>query len=189
MPAISEPDAHSRSALARALGAPLRFLVALAIIARDLVAWAGGPLWRWIAGLRPLQLLARWVATLQPWGVLLALAAPLAVAEPLKIAGLYLIAIERFKLGVAVEILGHALSILLVERIVRAGLPQLLTYRWFAWGWGWFEAVRAAVMEWPVVRATRAAARDVALRARKIAAGARKVVHDFRLSLARRWRI
>lgn len=166
--------------LGRALGAPLRWAVAVAIIARDLVAWAGGPLWRWIAGLRPLAMLARWVATLPPWGVLVALAAPLAVAEPLKLGGLYFLALGQIKLGAVLQVLGHGLSILLVERIIHAGLPQLLTYGWFAWGWGWVEAIRAAVMGWPIVRTAREAAHAAAL-------GARAFVRDVRLWMGRRW--
>ena len=151
----------------------MRFVVALAIIARDLIAWAGGPLWRWIARLRLLTLLSNWVATLPRWAVLLALAAPIAVSEPLKLGGLYLLAVGQFKLGVLLQMVGHGLSILLVERIVHAGLPQLLSYRWFAWGWRWYEFIRESVMAWPLVVATRQAARDVAAQARRIARDAR----------------
>ena len=129
----------------RALAAPLRVLVALAILGHDLILWAARPLWRWLAALRPLTLLAQWVATLPPGGVLLALAAPVAISEPLKLGGLYLLAIGQIKLGAISQVLGHGFSILLVERIVHAGLPQLLTYRWFAWGWRWYETIRDAV--------------------------------------------
>ncbi|QLP96113.1 MAG: hypothetical protein HZY79_00070 [Rhodoblastus sp.] len=154
-------------------------MVALAILARDLVAWAGGPLWRWIARLRLLALLSAWVATLPRWAVLLTLAAPIAISEPLKLGGLYLLAIGQLKLGAALQIVGHGLSILLVERIVHAGLPQLLTYRWFAWGWGWIEAIRAAVGEWPLVVAARAGARRLAEQARRAARDMRLWVAHF----------
>lgn len=168
--------------LGRLFGAPVRFVVALAIIARDLIAWAGGPLWRWIARLRLLTRLSDWVATLPRWGVLLALAAPIAVSEPLKLGGLYLLAVGQFELGVLLQIVGHGLSILLVERIVHAGLPQLLTYRWFAWSWGWIQTIQATIMGWPIVVATREAARAVAAHVRGVA---RSVVRDVRGWLAR----
>lgn len=114
-------------------------------------------------------MLAQWVATLPPWAVVLTLAAPIAVSEPLKLAGLYLLAIGQLKLGAILQVVGHGLSILLVERIVHAGLPQLLTYGWFAWGWGWIEAIRSSVAQWPLVVATRAAAARTAAQARRLA--------------------
>lgn len=165
----------------RALTAPLRGLVALAILGHDLVVWAGRPLWRRLAALRPLRRLSDWVATLPRWGVLLALAAPVAASEPMKLGGLYLLALGQIKLGAILQLLGHGLSIVLVERIVHAGLPQLLTYRWFAWGWDWIEAIRAAMARWPLVIAARAAARETA-------AWARALARDVRLWIARRAR-
>lgn len=161
----------------RALTAPLRGLVALAILVHDFFAWAGGPLWRRLAALRPLRRLSEWIATLPRWGVLLALAAPVAASEPMKLGGLYLLALGQIKLGAILQLLGHGLSIVLVERIVHAGLPQLLSYRWFAWGWGWIEAIRAAMARWPLVIA-----------ARETAARARALARDVRLWIARRAR-
>lgn len=180
-PVFPPPPRNEAIVLLRALAAPLRFVVALAILGRDLVVWAGGPVWRWIAALRPLRLLSEWVATLPRWGVLLTLSAPVAISEPLKLGGLYLIAQGQVRSGVVFQIVGHALSILLVERIIHAGLPQLLTWRWFAWGWGWYEAIRASIARWPLVVATRDAARNTAVRARGMA-------RDARLWIERRFR-
>jgi hypothetical protein len=150
----------------RILAAPLRGVIALGILLRDLVAALGGPLWRALARWRPLVWLSARVAAMPRWGVLLTLAAPFSIAEPLKLVGLYVMARGHVALGVGLQIAGHALSILLVERIVHAGLPQLLTWRWFAWGWGWYEAIRAAVARWPIVVAAREATAAVARQVR-----------------------
>lgn len=171
--------------LARLLGAPLRWLVALGILVRDLVAALGGPLWRALARLRPLVWLSRWVSTLPRWGVLLVLALPFSISEPLKLIGVYVMATGQVKLGVGLQILGHAISILLVERIVTAGLPQLLTWRWFAWGWGWYEAIRMAVARWPIVVAAREATAEIAAKVRAARAQARAAIAKLREAMAR----
>lgn len=151
----------------------MRAVVGAAILLHDLLVWAGGPVWSFIARTRPLARLAAWVATLPRWGVLVVLALPLAVAEPLKLGGLLVMVRGQVTLGVGLQIFGHALSILLVERILHAGAPQLMTYGWFAWGWRYLDGVRRRVLAWPAVTAARAAARRIAADARVLARRAR----------------
>lgn len=161
----------------------LRGVVGVLVLAHDAIVWAGGPLWRFIARLRLLTLLAQWVSTLPRWAVLIVLLVPFAIAEPLKLGGLYVMATGQVTTGVALQLVGHALSILLVERILHAGLPQLLTWRWFASGWAWLMAIRDAVLAWPGVVATRRIAREFGVRARAaladVRAAARRIAAPF----------
>ena len=80
--------------------------------------------------------------------VLLLLALPLAVAEPLKLVGLVLMGRGRFAFGVVVLALAYLASFLIVERIYHAGRAQLLSYRWLAWAMGHLSRLRAALLDW-----------------------------------------
>lgn len=160
----------------RAAGALLRFIVAAAVLAREAVAVLGAPLWRLLARLRLLAWLAAWVGGLGRWKVLAVLAAPLAIAEPLKMVGLYALATGHFGWGVALQAAGHGLSIILVERILDAGHAQLMTFGWFALLHGWFTRVRAAALAWPPI----VAAREIA---KACAASVRATAHAIRLKL------
>ncbi|KAA2238054.1 hypothetical protein [Salinarimonas soli] len=142
------PVRRALAPLLRGLGLVLRGIFAAAILLQELVAFVGAPVWRAIAGLPFLAALADLVRRLPPYGVLAVLAVPFLVAEPLKIAGLYALGTGRIAWGVGLQVVGHAVSLLLVERILHAGLPQLLTLRWFAVIWGWFVSVRSAVGAW-----------------------------------------
>ena len=147
----------------------LRGLVAAGILLRDGVAWVGAPLWRWFARWRWLQRFSLWVATLRPWQVLALLAVPLAVAEPLKIAGLYALATGQLALGLVLQGLGHAVSLILAERILHAGHDQLMRYRWFAALHRWYGQVRAGVARWLVRSGIRAWIARLASVARRFA--------------------
>jgi hypothetical protein len=161
--ARANPDAGvTASAPVRAATFALRLLLAAAILMREVAACVGGPLWRLIARLRLLAWLSAWVGALQRYSVLAVLAAPLAIAEPLKVAGLYALATGHVGWGVALQVAGHGLSLLLVERIIDAGHAQLMTFGWFAALHRAFVRVRAASLAWPPVRAAREAALAVA---------------------------
>ncbi len=147
----------------RIAAALLRGLVAAAVLMREAASVLGAPLWRLLARIRILAWLSAWVGGLGRWNVLLVLAVPLAVAEPLKLAGLYWFATGHLVLGTALQAIGHGLSLLLVERILVAGHAQLMTFGWFASLHGWFSQVRAAALAWPpllaaleIARATKA---------------------------------
>jgi hypothetical protein len=136
------------TALLRGVGLILRGILATGILLQEFVAFLGAPIWRALAALPLLATLARCVERLPAYGVLAVLAVPFLVAEPLKIAGLYALGTGHIAWGIGLQVAGHAISLLLVERILHAGLPQLLTLRWFAVIWGWFAQVRSAVGAW-----------------------------------------
>ncbi len=130
MTALSRNGASSRSwHVAETL---VQGLVAAAVLMREAASVLGGPLWRLLSRIRILGWLSIWVGGLGRWSVLLVLAVPLAVAEPLKMAGLYWCATGHLGWGIALQAMGHGLSLLLVERILVAGQAQLMTFRWFA---------------------------------------------------------
>jgi hypothetical protein len=120
---------------------------------REAASVLGAPLWRLLSQIRILAWLSAWVGGLRRWSVLLVLAVPLAIAEPLKLAGLYFCATGHLGWGVALQAVGHGLSLILVERILDAGHAQLMTFAWFATLHDWFIKVRAAVLARPFVLA------------------------------------
>ena len=80
-----------------------------------------------------IQRLESCIERLPRLAILLCLAVPFAIAEPMKIVGLVLIAHGAFKSGLVLTILAHLSTFLIVERIYHAGRKKLLTYGWLAW--------------------------------------------------------
>ncbi len=146
----------------------LRGLVAAGILIHELVAYIGAPLWRYLAHIRLFERFLRWVETLPRWGVLALAVAPLAIAEPLKIGGLYLLATGHALSGIALLVIGYAVSLVLAERILHAGHGQLMTYHWFAVGWRWFERFRGYILSRPVVVAMRRKVTELTASAREL---------------------
>ena len=67
---------------------------------------------------------------------------PFAVAEPLKLLGLLMMAGGRARTGLVVFGFAHLVSFLLVERIYHAGRDKLLTYGWLAWTMALLDRLR-----------------------------------------------
>lgn len=151
MTVASRTGASSRSW--RVAASFLEWLVAATVLMREAAVVLGAPLWRLLSRIRILARLSAWVGGLGRWSVVGVLALPLAVAEPLKLVGLYWCATGHLGWGVALQAAGHGLSLLLVERILVAGHVQLMTFRWFAALHGWFIQVRAAALTWPPILA------------------------------------
>lgn len=112
------------------------------------------PLSRWIASLRIVARMEEAVSRLPRLAILIVLAIPFVVAEPLKIVGLLLMARGRVASGLVILALAYLASFLLVERIYHAGRDKLLTYRWLAWVMGLIVAIRQRLLDW--VRASAA---------------------------------
>ncbi|CAH1659867.1 conserved membrane hypothetical protein [Hyphomicrobiales bacterium] len=153
--------------LKRGLLAALRAVLTVFIVLDELLRPLYRPLLRWLAGLRIMHKLEETVAALPRPLVLLALAIPFAIAEPLKLFGLLLFARGQFWAGLVVTAFAHLMSFVFVERVYQAGREKLLSYRWFAWIMGQVVRVRDKVLGW--VRATPAygfamRTRDAALR-------------------------
>ena len=65
--------------------------------------------------------------------ILVLFAVPFAIAEPLKIYALVLMAQDHLAVGFAIIIIAYLMSFVLVERIFHAGREKLLTYAWMSW--------------------------------------------------------
>jgi hypothetical protein len=151
---FSPPPAPKRGPLKRGLLAVLRAILVVFIVLDELLRPLYRPLIRRLADLRVVQKLEEKVAALPRPLVLLALAIPFAIAEPLKIFGLLLFARGQFWPGLVVTAFAHLMSFVLVERIYEAGREKLLSYRWFAWIMAQVVRVRDTMLGW--VRETSA---------------------------------
>ncbi|MCI0468010.1 MAG: hypothetical protein L0Y57_13585 [Beijerinckiaceae bacterium] len=110
------------------------------------------PLLRWVAGLVLVLRLQDIVASLPPYVILLLLAFPIAVAEPAKIYALYLMSQGYLYAGCATLAAAYLLSLVVAERIYRAGEERLRTIAWFANFMDWLIDIREQLLAW--VRAT-----------------------------------
>ena len=151
-----------RGPFTRGLLAVLRAIITVFVILDEFLRPLYRPLLRRLAELRIMRRLEESVAALPRPLVMLALAIPFAIAEPLKLFGLLLFARGQFWAGLVVTAFAHLMSFVFVERIYHAGREKLLSYRWFAWVMGQVVRVRDGVLGW--VRAT--AAYGLAMRTR-----------------------
>lgn len=150
-----EPQDPSKKSLPVRLALGIvRAVLTVFIILDEIARPFYGPLVRWFASLRLVHRLEEAVSRLPRPLVLLALAVPFAIAEPLKLVGLVLMARGAFWPGLIVLGLAHLASFLIVERIYEAGRKKLLTYAWFAWIMGLVTRLRDRVLGW--VRASAA---------------------------------
>jgi hypothetical protein len=156
--------------LKRLLLLPLQIIVGFIVIIDELARPLYGPLIRRFAELRVVETAEKLVARLPRFVILVLLAVPLAIAEPLKIYGLLLMGEGRLIRGLLILAFAYLASFLLIERIYEAGKPKLMTIGWFAWLINFIAWIRAAILDWlkstpvwGVVTATKAAvARAVA---------------------------
>jgi hypothetical protein len=135
-PTAPRPSPRQAPLPLRALRVVVEVILAALILLDELVRPLYRPLERWIASLRLVARMEAAIARMPRLAVLVLLALPLAVAEPLKIVGLVLVGRGQFALGVVVLGLAYLASFLIVERIYHAGRAQLLSYGWLAWSDG-----------------------------------------------------
>lgn len=121
------------SKIRRILVFPIRAIIVLALILDGIFRPLYRPVIRVISRITIIQKLESRIARLPRLAILLCLAVPFAIAEPMKIVGLVLIAHGAFKSGVVLTVLAHLSTFLIVERIYHAGKEKLLTYGWLAW--------------------------------------------------------
>jgi hypothetical protein len=105
------------------------FILLIDAIARPLYR----PLLDWIATRRIMHRFAALIEPLPRFVILVLFGVPFAIAEPLKLLAVYLMARGLVVTGVVLLVLAYLVSFLIVERIYEAGRHKLLTYWWFAW--------------------------------------------------------
>lgn len=162
--------ADENSAFRRLFLLAAKAIVVLYVVLDAIVAPVIRPLLRWVARLRFVIRLQDIVAALPPYAILALLAIPLAFAEPAKIYALYLMGAGHFASGFTTMAVAYLLSLVVVERIYRAGQAKLETILWLAKLINWLTGIRDRLLEW--ARATRVWAFSVKLKrqARAIAA-------------------
>nr|WP_250807127.1 hypothetical protein [Neorhizobium tomejilense] len=127
---------------------PIRFLVGLVIVADAAARPFYRPLLDRIASWRIMEAFEAFVAGLPRFAILILFAVPFAVAEPLKILALLLLAGGKIVVGLPLLILSYLVTFLLVERIYHAGREKLLSYGWFAWGMGHVSQIKERIVEY-----------------------------------------
>ena len=135
---------------------PVATLLAVGYFLLDALAyWVVRPVVRRIARLPLFGRIGRWVARLGPYPSLILVLVPLALLEPAKLVGAWLLATGRPTVGVSVMVGAELVKIILVERLFHVAKPKLLTIGWFAWGYVRVTAWLAWLKETVPVRAAR----------------------------------
>lgn len=91
------------------------------------------PIVRALMSLTIFSRIERQIAALPRLAILILLAVPFAIAEPMKVAALVIMAKGSVLVGLVVLAVAYLANFLIVERIYHAGRDKLLTYRWLAW--------------------------------------------------------
>jgi len=136
------------SRLARLLLLPVEAVMVLFIVLDEIARPLYRPLLRWVAALRLMHHLERWVAARHRLTILVLLAIPVIIVEPLKILGLFWIGRGALVPGVVLLAVAYLAGFVIVERIYSAGKSKLLTIGWFAWAMGVAIAIRTAMLNW-----------------------------------------
>lgn len=138
---------------------PLRAIIVFAMVLDGIFRPLYRPVIRALSNLKIIQRLESRIAQLPRLVILLCLAVPFAIAEPMKIIGLVLFAHGAFKSGVVLTIIAHLSSFLIVERIYHAGREKLLTYGWLAWimryvrfARSFYDRLKLAALSWIKLR-------------------------------------
>lgn len=160
-----QPQDDKRGPLARVLFAILRAILTVVIVFDEIARPLYRPLIDWVASLRIVARMEVVIARQSRLAILALLAVPFAIAEPLKLLGLVMMADGRFRTGLVIFAFAHLVSFLLVERIYHAGREKLLTYGWLNWLMTLLDRLRRRALDW--VRSSAAYA--FAIRARDAA--------------------
>jgi hypothetical protein len=102
--------------------------------------------------------LHRWIENLNRYAALSLVLVPLAILEPIKPLGFYLTAKGHLVSGGSVLAIGEIVKVILVEQVIEIAKRKLLSFHWFAWVHGHWEAVLGGLRS---VRAWQATKREV----------------------------
>jgi hypothetical protein len=160
---------HERSLAIRILRSVARFFVTVAVVGYtvldELLFPLVRPVIRWLGRLQLFQLIAVGIARLPPYAVLVLLAVPFVIIEPIKVFAVYWGATGHVIQGGALLIVAHVVSILTCDRIYHSGHAQLMKIIWFARLMAWLVRLRDKAFTWArstaAWRAASAMARSV----------------------------
>ena len=126
---------------------PLRIVIAVLVIISEVARPLYRPFVDWFSSLSIVVHFGEFVGSLPRAVILVLFVVPLAIAEPLKIYALFVIAKGHVISGLVIIALAYLMSFLLVERLFHAGREKLLTYSWLKWIMDRVETVRGWVIE------------------------------------------
>ncbi|MBB4240425.1 MULTISPECIES: hypothetical protein [Rhizobium] len=138
---------HQRQSAWQLLLLPLRLIIAVLVIISEIARPVYRPLVHWFASLSIVKHFGEYVGSLPRSAILVLFVVPLAIAEPLKIYALVVIARGHVISGLVIIALAYLMSFLLVERLFHAGREKLLTYAWLKWIMDRVEIVRKWMAE------------------------------------------
>lgn len=138
---------HRRQSAWQLLLLPLRLIIAVFVVISEIARPVYQPLVNWFASLSIVKHFGKFVGSLPRAVILVLFVVPLAIAEPLKIYALVVIARGHVISGLVIIALAYLMSFLLVERLFHAGREKLLTYGWLKWIMDRVEIVRNSMAE------------------------------------------
>ncbi|MFK0166082.1 hypothetical protein [Rhizobium sp. NPDC090279] len=138
---------HRRRPAWQFLLLPLRLVIALLVIISEIARPVYRPLVNWFSALTIVKHFGEIVGSLPRAVILVLFVVPLAIAEPLKVYALFIIARGHVISGLVIIALAYLMSFLLVERLFHAGRDKLLTYGWLKWIMDRVETVRDWIAE------------------------------------------
>ena len=167
------PNSNPAMQVLRAIGRAIAIvIVVLWAILDTLLFPLLRPLVDWLASLRLFETIGALIGRTPPYLVLLMLAVPFVVLEPLKVFALYWFALGHLVQGGILLVVAHGLSILTLDRIYHAGKGQLDKIGWFKRLMGWVVGLRDWAFGWvKQTAAWQAAARmlaDIRVRVRNL---------------------
>lgn len=125
------------------------------------------PLVGWLSSLRLFEAMGALIGRSPPYLVLVMLAVPFVVIEPVKVFALYWIALGHVVQGTVLLVFAHVLSIFTLDRIYHTGKGQLDKIGWFARLMGWVVGLRDWAFGWVKQTAAWQAAARLAAEARR----------------------
>ena len=126
---------------------PVRLVIAVLVIISEVARPLYRPFVNWFSSLSIVKHFGKFVGSLPRAVILVLFVVPLAIAEPLKIYALFVIARGHVISGLVIIALAYLMSFLLVERLFHAGREKLLTYGWLKWIMDRVATVRDSIAE------------------------------------------
>lgn len=142
------PRRRPRNPVVAVLRLIFRLVVGAVILLDELVRPLYRPLLDQLAALKLMQTFERWVGSLPAYAVVVLIAVPYGVVEPVKFLALLHIANGHARSGTALFLLAHLVSFVLIERIFIAGKAKLMTVWWMAYVIETAASVHRSVVEW-----------------------------------------
>ena len=125
---------------------PVRVIIAVVWLLDEAVRPLYRPALEWVSSLGVMERFSAWVKRLPRLAILVLFAIPFAIAEPLKVLALVIIAKGSAVVGILLLVLSYLMTFLIVERIYHAGRDKLLTYPWFKWSMDQIGFIRVSVL-------------------------------------------